>query len=406
MHHEEVIALRKAFDSVKRRQNIIMKDLKNANAYLEMKQMLKTSRELCVGNEELLRKVVNNLKNNGIDVHVIKEKQDAIDFILEETGQERLIVKAKSNVTKELELTKTLEKKGIDTIETDIGDRILQILNASPSHPTGPIAHLSAKEIAKGLSIYYKRPIEENPDDIVKIVREDVISNMNKAKIGITGANAITVDEGSILMTHNEGNIHEVMRKEKHIVVTSIDKVYPNIEAAINMIKILSYNATGSKIPSFINVISGISKTADVEKKFIKGVHNPSKIVLLLIDNKRSELIRKGFKELLHCIGCGNCLVYCPMYNTVGNEYAIDNYLGGRGIAYYSLCNNDTNNDTNDKLELCLTCGKCKENCPLGIDIPDIIRKIRGKGISSDIYYFLKSHIIWTYYQFLLKLKS
>ena len=396
MNYEEVIALRKAFNSVRERQNInFMKD------FSEMKNILKTSRELCVENEELLKKAVDNLKNNGIDVHLLKEKQDVLDFILEDIGQEKLVVKSKSNVTKELELTKILEKEGINTIETDIGDRILQILEVHPSHPTGPIAHLSAKEIAKGLSVHYKRPIKEDPDDIVKIVREDVISNINKAKIGITGANAITVEEGSILMTHNEGNIHEVMRKEKHIIVTSIDKIYPNIESAINMIKILSYNATGSKIPSFIDVISSVSKTADVEKKFIKGVHNPSEIILLLVDNKRSELIKKGFRKLLQCIGCGNCLIHCPMYNTIGNEYAISNYLGGKGIAYYSIYNDEIN----DKLGLCLTCGKCKENCPLELDIPEIIKKIRCKGISSDIYNFLRSHMIWIYYQLLLRSK-
>ena len=402
MNYKEVIALRKAFNSVKERQNLnLNKDPKDAKAFLEMKQMLKTSRELCVGNEELLKRAIDNLTNKGIEVCHVKEKNDVIDFILEEIGQEKLIVKSKSNVTKELDITKILEKEGIDVIETDIGDRILQILNAHPSHPTGPIAHLSAKEIAKELSVYYKRPIEENPDDIVKTVREDVIFNINRTKIGITGANAITIEEGSILMAHNEGNIHEVMRKEKHIVVTSIDKIYPNIEAAINMIKVLSFNATGSIIPSFVDIISGVSKTADIEKKFIKGVHNPSEIVLLLVDNKRSDLIRKGFKDLLECIGCGNCLIHCPMYNTIGNEYAIDNYLGGKGIAYYSLYNNEKN----DKLGMCLTCGKCKENCPLELDIPEIIKKIRGKGISSDIYNFLRSHMIWIYYQLILKSK-
>ncbi|MBU4373388.1 MAG: LUD domain-containing protein, partial [Euryarchaeota archaeon] len=268
-------------------------------------------------------------------------------------------------------------------------------------HPTGPVAHLSAKDIAKRLSAHYNKPVKENPEEIVKIVREDVISNLEKANIGITGANAITAEEGSILMTHNEGNIHEVMRKEKHIVVTSIDKIYTDIEDAVNMIKILSFNATGSIIPSFLEVITGVSKTADVEKKFIKGVHNPSEIILILIDNKRSELVRNGFKELLYCIGCGNCLLYCPMYNTIGNEYAIDNNLGGKGIAYHSL----SNNEKNEKLELCLTCDKCKENCPLELDIPAIIKKIRSDGISSEIYYFLKSHMIWVYYQLLLRLK-
>ncbi len=396
MNYDEVIALRKAFNSVKEKQaRNLLPDFE------ERKKRLKAARELCVGNEGLLAKAIDSLKKNGIKVHLVKEKQEAIDIILSEIGDEKLIVKSKSNVTKEIELTKALEKKGLTVVETDIGDRILQLLNASPSHPTGPVAHLSAKEIAKRLSVHYSKPIKEIPEEIVKIVKDDIISNLGNARIGITGANAITAEEGSILITHNEGNIHEVMRKEKHIVVTSIDKIYPDIEAAVNMIKILSYNATGSIIPSFLEVISGVSKTADVEKKFIKGVHSPSEITLVLLDNRRGELARNGFKELLYCIGCGNCLIYCPMYNTIGNEYAIDNFLGGKGIAYYSL----SNNEKNEKLGLCLTCSKCRENCPVELDIPAIIRKIRSKGVSSEVYYFLKSHMIWLYYQSLLKLK-
>ncbi len=397
MNPEEVIALQKAFNSVKEKQKQVQfKD------FAERKKKLKESRELCVGNEEFLKKAIDNLKKNGIKVHLVKEKQEALDLILSEIGEEKLIVKSKSNVTKELELTKALEEKGFKVVETDIGDRILQLLNTKPSHPTGPVAHLSAKEIAKRLSSYYNKPVEGKPEEIVNIVREDIISNINDAKIGITGANAVTAEEGSILIIHNEGNIHEVMRRKKQIVVTSIDKVYPDIENAMNMIKILSFNATGSIMPSFVDVISGVSKTADVEKKFIKGVYHPSEIILILLDNKRSELANNGFKELLYCIGCGNCLLYCPMYNTIGNEFAQDNYLGGKGIAYYSLYNKEKN----EKLEFCLTCGKCKENCPLDLDIPAIIKKIRSEGISSEIYYFLKSHAIWIYYQTLLRLKA
>lgn len=396
MNYEEVIALRKAFNSVKERQ------AQNApRDFKGRKRRLKADREFCVGNEELLARTIDKLRKNGIKVHYAKEKNDAIKAILDEIGEEKLVVKSKSNVTKEIELTKALEKKGLTVVETDIGDRILQLLHAKPSHPTGPVTHLSAKDIAHGLSKHYKTFIQETPEDIVKIVKEDVILNIGKAKIGITGANAITAEEGSIVLTHNEGNIYEVMRKEKHIVVTSIDKIYPDIESAMNMLKILCYNATGSTIPSFVEMISGVSKTADVEKRFIKGVHHPSEVVVVLLDNKRSELAARGFKELLQCVGCGNCLLCCPMYNTVGNEFALDNYLGGKGIAYYSLCNNEKN----EKLELCLTCGKCKDNCPVELDIPALIKKIRSDGISSEIYYFLKSHALWVYYQTCLRLE-
>lgn len=397
MNYGEIKALRKAFNSVKERQNSNL-----PGNFAERKTRLKTARELCVGNEELLARAIEKLKKNGIKVHLVKEKKEAIAVILSEIGQEKLIVKSKSNVTKEIELTKALEKEGLTVVETDIGDRILQILGAKPSHPTGPVTHLSAKDIAKGLSKYYSIPIKDNPEEIVKIVREDVISNLGKAKTGITGANAITAEEGSIVLTHNEGNIYEVMRKEKHIVVTSIDKIYPDIESAVNMLKVLSYNATGSIIPSFVEIITGVSKTADVEKKFIKGVHSPSDITLILVDNKRSELARHGFKELLYCVGCGNCLLFCPMYNTIGNEFARDSHLGGKGIVYYSLYNGEKD----EKLEFCLTCGRCRQNCPLELDIPAMIRKIRSSGMSSEMYYFLKSHIIWAYYQLILKSKN
>ncbi|VVB91251.1 Lactate utilization protein B [uncultured archaeon] len=397
MNYGEIKALRKAFNSVKERQSLNL-----PGNFAERKARLKAARELCVGNEELLARTIEKLKKNGIKVHLVKEKNEAIAIILSEIGQEKLIVKSKSNVTKEIELTKALEKDGLTVVETDIGDRILQILDAKPSHPTGPVTHLSAKDIAKGLSKYYDVPIKGDPEEIVKIVRADVISNLDKAKIGITGANAITAEEGSIVITHNEGNIYEVMRKEKHIVVTSIDKIYPDIESAISMLKVLSYNATGSIIPSFVEIITGVSKTADVEKKFIKGVHSPSEITLILVDNKRSELARNGFKELLYCIGCGNCLLFCPMYNTIGNEFARDSHLGGKGIAYYSLYNNEKD----EKLEFCLTCGRCRQNCPLELDIPAMIRKIRSSGVSSEVYYFLKSHMIWAYYQALLRLKN
>jgi L-lactate dehydrogenase complex protein LldG len=395
MNFDEIISMRKAFNSVRDRQQ------KNTPSDLREKMnRLRTVRELSVGNEELLRKSIKKVEENGIKVFLAKDRDDAVRLVLKEIGNEKIIVKSKSNVTKEINLTDELESRDIEVIETDIGDRILQVLKEKPSHPTGPVAHLSAKKIAEGLSKVYGSKIGEEPEDIVRFMRKEIRDYIERSRVGITGANAITAEEGSIVLVHNEGNIAEAIRKEKHIIISAIDKVYPTIEDAINMIKVITYNATGATVPSFIEIISGVSKTADVEKKFFKGVHSPRDVVLILLDNKRTEIIEKGFRELLFCIDCGNCLLHCPMYNTVGNYFAEEKDLGGKGLARRSL----SKGESDKKLEFCLTCGRCKKNCPLSIDIPSIIRDIRSESIPQEAFYFLKSHLLWLYYMVKLKL--
>lgn len=397
MNFDEILTLRKAFKSVKERQKKnILPD------FGEKVKKLKAVRTLSVGNNELLNNAVRRMEENGIKVFYAKGRDDAIRIIVQQIGDEKLVVKSKSNVTRELDLGKELESKGVKVIETDIGDRIAQILQCKPSHPTGPIAHISVKTIAAGLAEHYGITVSEEPEDIVEFLRDEICSYIEKAHVGITGANALTAEEGSIVIGHNEGNIFEVLRKRKHIIVTTIDKIYPDIEDAINMLKVICFNATGLLIPSFIEIISGVSKTADIEKKFIKGIHAPGEIVLILVDNKRTEIIQKGYKEILTCIDCGNCLLHCPMYNTVGNYFACGKNLGGKGIALSFL----SDEEVEKKLELCLTCGHCRRNCPLEIDIPSIIRSLRSDSIPTEVYYFLKSHLFWLYYNLRLKLNQ
>ena len=393
MSTQHVLNLKKAFFTVKERQ----KNMPFPN-FEERKKRLNASRRWCVGNKVLLEKTIKKLEENGIDVFYAKDKETALRMILDEVRNENLIVKSKSNVTKEIELADFLEKNGIKVIETDIGDRVIQIMKEKPAHPIGPAVHLSAKEIAKALSQYFQRDILEVPEKIVEIIREEIINYIKKAKVGITGANAIAAEEGAIIIVHNEGNIYETFRKEKHIVVTSIDKIYPSIEEAINMIKILTYNATGAFMPSFVEVLCGVSKTVDIEKKFFKGVHSPRDIIVILVDNKRSEIAKSDFKKILYCIGCGNCLLHCPIYNTIGNNFGYSSYLGGKGLVYAFL----QGEIDEEKLEFCLTCGRCKKHCPLEINIPSLVRKIRSSNLLEEVKNILKSHFLWAYYNLLL----
>lgn len=380
-----IAAIRRAFDTVKKRQK---KNMNRIPDLKEKKARLRRAREEGVGNEELLNTAIQNLRENGFRVYLANTAEDAISRIKTELGGENMVVKAKSNTAKEIDLAFELESWGVEVVETDIGDRILQISNESPTHPTGPIAHLDKTDIAKHASRYFEKDIPPEAEEIVEIIKDDISGHIKKANISITGANSIAAEEGAVLLIHNEGNILEVMmRTGKHMIITGTDKIYRNLDEAVNAGTLQTFFATGSLVPSFMNVIGGPSKTADIEKQLIKGVHGPKEIVIILLDNKRSEVIQKGFGELLYCIGCGACLLHCPVYNFVGDKFANGNKLGGKGIVHSAVLDEGET----DGLLYCVTCARCRENCPVELDIPEMMKNLREEHSKSNA--FLESHL-------------
>ena len=188
---EKLIALRKAFKTTRDRQN----ENKFLFLYLDQrKERLKESRDFSIGNKELLCQAIKNFEKNGFKVFYSKTKEDAIDFILKEIGDEKLIVMSKSNVTKEICLHEHLEEKGIEVIETDLGDYIIQLSTENPAHPTGPACHLSRYDIAKIFSEAFGEDFEPDPLVLTKIGKEKIRNYIEKSKIGITGANAICAE--------------------------------------------------------------------------------------------------------------------------------------------------------------------------------------------------------------------
>jgi Fe-S oxidoreductase len=218
----------------------------------------------------------------------------------------------------------------------------------------------------------------------MQAVREDIEPYLQKAKIGITGANAIAAKEGAALILHNEGNVTRVRMRSKHILITSIDKVYPRIEDAILMLKLETYLATGSLFPAFIDIIAGKSKSSDIEKQLFYGMHDPLSAVIVLLDNGRREILneKKDFSDLLYCIGCGECLLDCPVYNTVGAHFGNDGMLGGRGVALSCLLRG-FRAGLEDGLFLCTTCGLCGEVCPFGIDAGKRLEDLRRLSLGD-----------------------
>ena len=383
MKKSELETMRKSFDTVKSRSNSIKDSESTKRLTKRVQEIKKYSFE---NKDELFNQVIDSFKRNGIEVEFAKTSQDALDIIdgLIDEYDAEVIAKTKSNTLGEINLKNHLK---IDVVETDLGDRILQLKKTDnkPVHPTGPASHLNIEDIT-GI-VNESLDVNVNPDaqEIMQAVRADVLKRLENARVGISGANAIASEEGSLVMVHNEGNISIVSLKDLHIIVAGIDKIVPTLEDAISIVKLETIFATGSYVTSYMNVISGPSKTADIEKKLIKNMYGAERVVVILLDNGRSEAI----EECLYCIGCGNCIVHCPVYNAVGNEFGFNNYLGGRGVAMSKFIEDDET-CFNSGLYMCTLCGLCTLNCPLSIPTNEILENMRK--LSTDVGFYPRAH--------------
>ena len=350
----------------------------------KISEEVKRIRSESVGNWDLLKEAISRLEQNQFKVIEAKDAKEACEIILREIGGERLVVKSKSNISKEIGLTPFLVQRGIEVIETDIGDRIIQLAGHRASHATAPAVHLSRYDIAQILSEHLGREVPPIPEQEMQAVREDIESYLQKARIGITGANAIAAKEGAALILHNEGNITRVRIREKHILITAIDKILPTIEDALVMLRLETYLATGALFPSFIDIVAGRSKSSDIEKQLFYGMHKPEEVIIVFLDNGRREILNKAkdFSDLLYCIGCGNCLLDCPSYNAVGPLFGADGMLGGRGVALSCLLRG-LRAGVEDGLFLCTACGLCGEVCPVGIDAGKRLKDLRRESLAN-----------------------
>ncbi|MBE6508332.1 MAG: lactate utilization protein [Methanobrevibacter sp.] len=386
MKASELETMRKSFNTVKKRSNSI-KDSPSTKRLIERVREIK--RYSIENNDELFDQALQSFKRNDIDFKIAETSRDALriidDLLIEYDCS--TIAKAKSNTLGEINLKKHLADKDIDVVETDLGDRILQLKKTDnkPVHPTGPASHLNISNITDIVNESLDANVNPEPREIMETVRHDVLKRLENANVGISGANAIASEEGSLVMVHNEGNISIVSLKDLHIIVAGIDKIVPTLEDAISVVKLETIFATGNYVTSYMNVISGPSKTADIEKKLLKNMYGAEKVVVILLDNGRSE----ATPECLYCIGCGNCVVHCPVYNAVGNEFGFNNYLGGRGVAMSKFIEDDET-CYNSGLYMCTLCGLCTLNCPVSIPTNEIIENMRK--LSTDVGFYPKAH--------------
>ena len=402
MKEEEIESMRKIFSNLKDKIEPLSKSPK---IQALQKRVIDIRKDAIKNNKELLETVQKTFKENDIDCFLAGDDEEArgiiMDLINDEIeSNEKIdkdnvyISKSKSNTLREINFLNLMEENKINVIETDLGDRILQLKKEDndPVHPTGPASHLTVSDIADIVNESMNLDLEAVPKPIMEAVREDVLKLMHKSYIGISGSNSIAAEDGAILMVHNEGNISFVQSKKLHIIVAGIDKLVPFIEDSVSIAKLETAYATGKPLTSYMNIVSGPSKTADIEKKLLKNMYGAEKVAVILLDNGRS----KAIDECLWCIGCGNCVVSCPVYNILGNEYGYSSYLGGRGVAL-SRYLKDNKVSVDSGLYMCTLCGICTENCPVLTPTYEIIEDLRNEtqeeGLSREQHKSIRDNI-------------
>jgi len=349
----------------------------------ELKEKLKKIKEYSIDNLNGLKtKAIENLERQKIKVFEAKTAKEAVEIALKLIPKRQLVAKSKSNTIKEIDLLDHLKKRN-DVVETDTGDFIVQITEDKASHALSPALHIPLKKITQTIKKKFRIKVKENPEEIVTWIRNYLRKKIIKAKIGLTGANAISAD-GAIFIVENEGNISLVSRlPEKHIIITGIEKIVPTIQDAITICYASGIWGSGVYMPTYINVIGSPSKTADIRKELTYGLQGAKEVYLILVDNGRIQMIKENFKELLYCINCGGCLYFCPVYRQIFDNYGF-HYIGGKGVAMASL-QEGVEKGFDSGLYFCTTCQLCKENCPFEIDISKLIKKLRKKAIEKGL---------------------
>ncbi len=342
-------------------------------------------REAVIDNlEYYVDNAMKAIEGMGGHAYLAKDAEEARKIIGDIVGSERIIVKSKSLVGEEIGLYEYLTSLGNEVWETDLGELLIRIASQKPMHMIAPSINMRREDAARilreklGLDVSEDSPVEE----IVRVVREFLRRKYVEAHVGITGANMIASDTGSIILIENEGNIRLSSGFPPiHVVVTGVEKVYPTLIDAFKA-AIVAMRYAGYPVSRYINVISGPSATGDIEKIAVRGAHGPRELHVVFVDNGRLEAAKDPvLREALYCIRCGACQLACPVFREVAGYWGGRVYSNGIGVAWTYITEGIAR--AGPLSMACLFMGRCKQTCPLRIDIPGLVREIRKRYMST-----------------------
>ena len=287
------------------------------------------------------------------------------------------VIKTKSMVSEEMQLNAVLGQMGVQSIETDLGEYILQINdNEPPSHIIAPVVHKDKEQIADLFATTHGRARLTEIPDMTREAREVLRPHFLSADMGVTGGNFVIAETGSVALVTNEGNegMCTVMPRV-HVAVTGIEKVLPTLEDLALAMRLLPRSATGQAMANYFSLLTGPRGAGELG--------GPEHMYVILVDGGRTGLIGGAFQEMLRCIRCGACMNHCPVYQKVGGHAYGWVYPGPMGSvltpSYVGL------DKALDLPQAATLCGECNSVCPVGIPISDLLRKLREKQVERGL---------------------
>jgi len=327
-----------------------------------------------------LEKLAAQVTAAGGQVHWAADAAAARQTVLEIARQHnvRQAVKVKSMATEEIGLNHALQEAGIEVLETDLGEFIIQLAGTGPSHIIVPAVHLTKEEIAELFRQKLGVDAPADPIKLTEIARATLRQKFLAADMGISGANFLVAETGTLITVTNEGNGRMCTTlPDLHVAVVGIDKVVPDWESLTVLLKLLARSATGQKLSTYTSFITGPRRA--------EGEFGPKEFHLILLDNGRSRVLQDPLgRQALKCIRCGCCLNVCPVYKNVGG-FAYGWFISGPVGSIFSP--QILGVGAAGQLPFASSlCGACAEVCPVKIPIPDILLHLRRRVVEGDAF--------------------
>ncbi|HGN2029383.1 TPA: LutB/LldF family L-lactate oxidation iron-sulfur protein [Proteus mirabilis] len=325
-----------------------------------------------------LYQLSEKIEQHGGHVFFAQTKEEASQYILNIAKEKKAkkIVKAKSMVTEEIGLNPVLENAGINVIETDLAEFILQQAKDAPSHVVVPAIHKNRAQIRQIFHDKLGYNGSDTPEEMTRFVRQNIRDDFFTADIGITGCNFAVAETGSVCLVTNEGNARlSTTLPKTHIAVMGMERIAPTFKEVDILITMLARSAVGLRLTGYNTWLTGPKENDNVD--------GPEDFHLVIVDNGRSKIIGSEFKDILRCIRCGACMNTCPAYRHIGGQGYDSIYPGPVGAVLTPLLGGYK--DFKNLPYVCLLCTACDSVCPVKIPLSNLIKKHREVMVEQGI---------------------